>query len=408
MTEKEAKTELAGGYLGAILFVLGLIPLVLVATALAKSGNEVVGEPTAMAKLAYALVRALGYVPSLLLYGSMAALGGALFLGFPVHRPGRHLLGMVGFTLGAAIIGGALAAQGGGVVGDLIGGNLGAVLGILLGAAVVTGTVVVAYLDGKIPMPKKLGSGATLSTALTELDDAGVSNAESGALAADASTLAYMEALWKAPAEKIQVHPMPPSPYPEDVRLKGEVPDGATPLPKQAATAVPTDVPKESPADSESVDGAIDSSEVDAHRWERSKAKSSEELAADSDLGASDLKNADPACEADPFREESPVEAYAQAESADFVLPVPDLPPGVKPLEKSPSGSWHETEQPEGSSSAFWEREKAQPEAEELEILMDLPESTGTLPKLNFESLQFGEEQGNLASAGEPAPPPAK
>ncbi|MDF1839267.1 MAG: hypothetical protein P1V35_15470, partial [Planctomycetota bacterium] len=336
MSDKELKSELPGERLGAFLMALGVLPLVLVLTSLAKGGADPASDAKGMSAVAQHVVRALGYAPSILLYGSMSLLGGVLFLGYTVRNTGRHLLGMVGITLGVATIASAIQIGAGGVLGDILGGSiakgLGTTVGILIGLVIVSATVVVAYLDGKIPMPKKLGTGATLSTALTELDDSGVSNAESSALAADASTLAYMEELWKGPAENIQVHPIPPSPYPEDVRLKGEVPKGASPLPKSAPAPKTEDVPQET--ESIAADNPASAGEGVSHRWERAKAKSSSEHSADSDLGTHPIEDADAASADDPFRSTIPVENLTQAElePVDCVLPVPELPPGVRPL----------------------------------------------------------------------------
>jgi hypothetical protein len=417
MTDKEMKPTLPGEGLGVLLLVVGLIPLVLVSTALVKSGGESVENLKPMARVANGFVRALGYAPSLLLYGCMTTLGGALFLGYSVHRPGRHLLGMVGVTLGVATLAGSIFAGGGGVLGDAIGGTLsrglGMPLGILIGLAIVSATVVVAYLDGKIPMPKKLGTGATLSTALTELDDAGVSNAESSALAADASTLAYMEELWKGPADTIQIHPIPPSPYPEDVRLKGEVPKGASPLTKQAPPETAEDVQQQTTPEADPVAASqAGSSEADAHRWERAKAKLQAELSADSDLGTRAVSDADTASADDPFRSTIPVESQAQDNvvPAEIDLPKSDLPPGVRPLVVDQVRPLDAPSHSTSPISPVWERAKSEDvplvdESGELDIVMDLsdftepaaPEGTaadaGTLPKLNFESLEFESKE---------------
>lgn len=424
MSDKELKPELPGERLGALLLMLGVPPLVLVLTSLAKGAPEPGMEPKGMSAVAQHVVRALGYLPSILLYGSMSLLGGVLFLGYTVRNTGRHLLGMVGITLGVATMASAVQIEAGGVLGDILGGSIakgmGATVGIIIGLVIVTATVVVAYLDGKIPMPKKLGTGATLSTALTELDDSGVSNAESSALAADASTLAYMEELWKGPAETIQVHPIPPSPYPEDVRLKGEVPKGASPLPTAAAAPETEDVQEETESD-EAV-SQVGTGEGVSHRWERPKAKSSAELGADSDLGADPIEDADAASADDPFRSTVPVESLSQAdlEPVDCKLPVPELPPGVRPLVVDEVQPVDVEARMDSPVSPVWERAKTDPaplveeidESEELDIVMDLPEVDApaelpevsaaepeALPKLNFESLEFEAEEQASAPA---------
>ena len=60
-----------------------------------------------------------------------------------------------------------------------------------------------------------------------------------------------MEEVWRKASESLeQVEPVPPSPYPEDPRLKGEIPPGTTPLggsdarsPEAAAVAPPAREP---------------------------------------------------------------------------------------------------------------------------------------------------------------------
>ncbi|MDG1050274.1 MAG: DNA translocase FtsK [Planctomycetota bacterium] len=81
-----------------------------------------------------------------------------------------------------------------------------------------------------MPSPKK-SEPMTLGDALVQGETEGVSHDEAAALAPDGDTLAYMEEVWReASASQAQVAPLPPSPYPADPRLKGEIPAGTTPL----------------------------------------------------------------------------------------------------------------------------------------------------------------------------------
>jgi len=83
---------------------------------------------------------------------------------------------------------------------------------------------------------KPTSAPATLGEAFTRDAGEGVSHDEAAALAPDAKALAYMENVWRNAAESFrQAEPLPPSPYPEDVRVRGGIPDGATPLAAAAA-----------------------------------------------------------------------------------------------------------------------------------------------------------------------------
>lgn len=101
-----------------------------------------------------------------------------------------------------------------------------------------------------MPTPRR-SEPKTLGDALVRGEAEGVSHDEAAALAPDGDTLAYMEEVWRKASESLeQVEPVPPSPYPEDPRLKGEIPPGTTPLggsgassPEAAAVAPPAREP---------------------------------------------------------------------------------------------------------------------------------------------------------------------
>ncbi|MGD2017178.1 MAG: DNA translocase FtsK [Planctomycetota bacterium] len=81
-----------------------------------------------------------------------------------------------------------------------------------------------------MPAPRR-GEPQTLGDALVQGEAEGVSHDEASALSPDENTLAYMEEVWrKASAGYEQAAPVPPSPYPDDPRLKGEIPPGTSPL----------------------------------------------------------------------------------------------------------------------------------------------------------------------------------
>ena len=308
MNDQKTKPEIQGERLGAALFLVGVLPLVLVGVAFFKGQVPGEGQVSGLSAAALRLVRAFGYLPSLVLFGGVSGVGAALFLGYRLRTPGKHLLGLAGVSLGLATLLGAVSPPlAGGLIGDALGGSLGRGLGpwagVLMGLVVIGVTSAFAWADPKwlqekFRLPKKQGTGATLSTALTDLERDGVSNAETHALAADASTLQYMEELWSGAKEVAQVDPIPPSPYPEDVRAKGEIPEGAKPLvveaePSQDAAIEPQAEPQAEPQGASHETSTHESSQTktgkggdQAHRWQRTRTQPQEQQSPDSNLGA--------------------------------------------------------------------------------------------------------------------------
>lgn len=75
---------------------------------------------------------------------------------------------------------------------------------------------------------RRRANPVTLGDALAHRGSEGVSHDEAAALAPDDKTLAYMEDVWRRASDSFeQIEPIPPSPYPDDVRLSGSIPEGA-------------------------------------------------------------------------------------------------------------------------------------------------------------------------------------
>ena len=111
-----------------------------------------------------------------------------------------------------------------------------------------------------MPAPRR-SEPKTLGDALVRGEAEGVSHDEAAALAPDSDTLAYMEEVWRKASESLdQVEPIPPSPYPDDPRLKGEIPPGTTPLGGSAASA--PEVAKPAPLAGETAPAAAPHAEV--------------------------------------------------------------------------------------------------------------------------------------------------
>ncbi|MEZ6020079.1 MAG: hypothetical protein R3F17_08245 [Planctomycetota bacterium] len=355
MKEQSAKPKLQGETLGLALCVIGVVPTVLVLVALFK--GQVPGETQVhgIRAVALRLVGAFGYFPSLLAFGGVSVIGAMLFLGSNLREPFRHVLGLVGCSLGLAAALAAVVPGGGGLIGQALGGALakgvGAWAGVAIGLLIAGATAAFTWWSGHLPLPKKVGGGATLSSAITELDRDGVSNAETHALAPDASTLRYMEELWSLNKTQVQTVPLPPSPYPEDVRLKGEIPKGAAPLKAEAkAKAAPTE---SLPTDAQPAPKKADASVDKNHRWNRpGKGKGPVAQPAGANLGTPKPAHAkadvpfgagvEEGRADDPFglknAEEQALADLIGLDSAHATQPkVRKLPPGTKPLDMGPA-----------------------------------------------------------------------
>jgi hypothetical protein len=233
MDNQDNSSTRAIEYGGLGLFVVGAFPLVLVLTALAKGqmpGDDVDG----LARVALRVVDGFGFAPPLIVCAGLCALGIWMFMGNRVPDLGRHLLGLLVVGFGTAVLLGAMSDLQGGELGRKTGGFLrlevAAWVGVLAGAGVLLAGLWSTWFRGAIRISKKPVRSATISDALSEKDNDGVSTAEANALVPDERTLEYMEYLWREQRELVQTTPIPPSPYPDDVRLKGEIPEGAAPL----------------------------------------------------------------------------------------------------------------------------------------------------------------------------------
>ena len=251
MSSTEHDTNRRNEVLGIALFLMGSLPLVLVVLTLIREPGP---EAEGVAALAQGLVAAFGAVPVMVLSGGIAGLGGWLFTGGNVEDPVQHLAGIVGCAAGLAVLLGAWEPGLGGNLGARTGGRIAEVsvaLGLFVGACLVLLSGWLTWLRGESAPRKPLEKGndpATLSDALSEAHEDGVSALETSALVPDEATLERMEELWRQPSTP-ELHPAAGSPYPEDVRLTGQIPDGARPIghdpdePLERATPGPVESP---------------------------------------------------------------------------------------------------------------------------------------------------------------------
>ncbi|MFT7679684.1 MAG: hypothetical protein ACI8QC_003689, partial [Planctomycetota bacterium] len=232
MSNDEPSRAKARERLGLLLFLVGAFPLVLVLMSVLRPPADDV-ELRGLAAAAGRIVAGFGQLAPVLLSLGFLTVGVMLFLGVQLNDPGKHLLGVLGVSASTAVLLGGLGGDAGGLLGERTGGMLGRIAGIGVGSLLLAASVGLTWFRQYLPTlgAGDAGSKSTISEALVEKPTDGVSTAEANALVPDESTLAYMEELWMSAAENTkQVAPLPPSPYPDDVRLRGEVPTGAAAL----------------------------------------------------------------------------------------------------------------------------------------------------------------------------------
>jgi hypothetical protein len=264
MSSSEHDTNRRNEVLGIGLFLAASLPLVLVVLSLIRPPAE---DATGAAALAAGLAGAFGAAPVILFSAGLAAFGGWLFTGGNVKDPVPHVAGLVGSSAGLSVLLGAWSPDLGGNLGLRTGARIAdqvhPALGLFVGASIVFLSAWLTWFRGEVRPTKAREKGndpATLSDALSEAKKDGVSALETSALVPDEATLQRMEELWRQPPTP-ELHPAAGSPYPEDVRLTGQIPDGARPIgqdpdePLQRPTPGPVEPPTRAAAPSGERDG---------------------------------------------------------------------------------------------------------------------------------------------------------
>ena len=331
MAESKESSFSSRELVGVLVFTLAAFPVVLVALALAKGGP---GDAGGTASIARGLIESFGYIPTLLCGAGFAGVGAALLLSTREVEVAKHMSGVLFTAIGFAVILGSFRDTPEGILhggafglstGGLLRGAVGAWAGALVGGSVLFAAIWLTWIGGGLELrqPKKSESEATLSEALTEKEADGVTAAEATALVPDESTLAYMEELWRrTTSNRPQAEPIPPSPYPDDVRLQGQVPDGAAPLRDSSDEPTPT----AGEAHHAAPEGGLAEAGDPAHLG------AGQDLAGAAASGGSE--------EADPFREQAQEQALsaeaARALAGSHTDPKPpadpSIPEGARPL----------------------------------------------------------------------------
>lgn len=217
-----------------LLFVAGTLVSVLMVMVLTSDGP--LSSYTGTAAIAEPFVNAFGTWPTLLFAAGMAFLGARTFLIQGEASVLRHSLGLAGMLIGLASVLGAFEERAGGTLGALIGGQiataahpvLGALVGVGLAAGVGWYVWLRAEVEGDAPQDVRQSLGKSSS-------DTGVSREEAAGLVP-----AELEEALEAGRRSLVEHPVTvASPYPEDVRLRGEIPAGTKPLEVRASHPAP-------------------------------------------------------------------------------------------------------------------------------------------------------------------------
>jgi len=220
-------------WLALVVFMVGSFGLVLMGLS-AISGEEL-AAPHGTARVAIEWIAAVGLAPSLLFNAAVAYLGARTFLRSHARGLLRDLVGSAAVALGASVACGVFAA--GGALGEATGGALASssnkALAAIAGAFAIVLPAWFAWLRAAAIKP----------TPLVKPDATGVGGAETAELAGDDEVRALAHAtLAAAPAPASaatrSVRDPLAHPYPEDARLRGEIPPGTKPLIVSASTPV--------------------------------------------------------------------------------------------------------------------------------------------------------------------------
>lgn len=402
MAESKESSFSSRELVGVLVFTLAAFPVVLVALALMKGGP---GDAGGTASIARGLIESFGYVPTLLCGAGFAGVGAALLLSTREVEVAKHMSGVLFTAIGFAVILGSFQDTPEGVLhggafglstGGLLRGAVGAWAGALVGGSVLFAAIWLTWIGGGLELrqPNKSESEATLSEALTEKEADGVTAAEATALVPDESTLAYMEELWRrTTSNRPQAEPIPPSPYPDDVRLHGQVPEGAAPL--RDSSDEPTQTAGE--AHHAALEGGVAEAGDPAH------------VGAGQDLAGAAAS--DGSEEADPFREQAKEQALsaeaARALAGSHTDPKPPadprIPEGARPLvdesvevlsDGPPKPTWELDSEEDGPSVKLRRiTEEAEQELEEeVSVLVEEEEEDPEAEVEEYEEEETGED----------------
>jgi hypothetical protein len=263
----ERKQLNGSDWLGIALFAVGSTGAVLMLLSMSTNGPIEAQGP--FGPIAAAWKNTLGLFPSLFLNAAIAFLGARLFLEVGARTLVRNLIGCAGLAVALAVTCGAWKIDAGGFVGQRTGAVLsehthvavGTLIGLISFFAVAWfawfRSSAIAEPAGELsaPVTPVLEKSATRHSARpavhkTTAANEGVSLAESAALFPEEEDEPVVvkkltpDEIARASMAPFSAQEIPPSPYPEDVRRKGQIPAGARPLQNpNASSATQSSVP---------------------------------------------------------------------------------------------------------------------------------------------------------------------
>jgi len=255
----ERKQLSSSDWIGIGLFAFGSTGAVLMLLSMSTNGPIEAQGP--FGPIAAGWKNTLGLFPSLFMNAAIALLGARLFLEVGKPTLVRNLLGCSGLAIALAVICGGWKIDAGGYVGQRTGAvvaeythvAVGTLLGLVSFFAVAwfawfRSSVIAEQqeMETSVPVAAVLEKSALKSAGRpavhkTTAANEGVSLAESAALFPEEDDPVVVKKLSPDEIARASLAPfstqeLPPSPYPEDVRKKGQIPPGARPLENPNAT----------------------------------------------------------------------------------------------------------------------------------------------------------------------------
>lgn len=231
---------------GLALFTGGAFFTVLLA--LAVGSTEPLESVSGTGVLARLWALTVGLLPGLFFCTGIAGLGAWEFLAGGGKDVKRHARGLALTALGLTILMGAFSDSAGGFLGHYSSGAIARYVHVVPAALVGLAAFLLpvwsfwlkpVILEGTAAESSAVAEvadapRATRTTAVPESSLRPVQEVDFGVTAAEAAALIPQDLpSWRAHPRKFVSHealPIPPSPYPEDVRRRGEIPQGAKPL----------------------------------------------------------------------------------------------------------------------------------------------------------------------------------
>jgi hypothetical protein len=205
---------------GILLFGVGVFFAVLLVKAF--TSEVPVAEAGGTAALAALWIDSLGGIAGFVFCGGIAILGARMFLDAASGNALRHAGGLAGVAVGISIVAGSVSAGAGGALGRAIGGGISSATHVAIGTLV--GIGVLAFAVWAVWLQDARIDRTHLDR---EIEDDGVTADEAAALIPTESNRTLAES---RKTERVSTWTAPVSPYPEDVRRRGEIPAGAKPL----------------------------------------------------------------------------------------------------------------------------------------------------------------------------------